>query len=823
MKIQILNSMRNLLLLWITITANFAMAQQITGSVKDESGAPINMATVCLLKAYDSSIVKLAVTNATGTYIFTGIKEGAYKIKVTFIGYQPAFSTNVTYGISDVIIPELKLSKRADILGTVTVTTTKPIVEIKADKTILNVEGTINAVGSNALELLRKSPGVLLDKDENISLSGKNGVQIYIDGRPTPLSGQELANYLKTMQSTQIEAIELITNPSAKYDAAGNAGIINIKLKRNKSLGTNGSMSAGWNIGKTSKYNTGISVNYRNKKINIYSTYSFGYTPNEQTLDISRTILDSLFDQRGSINDLRKAHNFKIGADYFIDKKSTIGIMVNGINSHGTPDNINKTFISNTLTSITDRILIADNSTSSKRTNANININYNYTHPKGTSLVINADRGSYELRNDQLQPNYYYDASGQTELSRVVYHIISPAQINIHSVKADYEQNFQKGKLGFGIKSAWIKTDNDFQRYDVYGSIEELDKERSNHFLYKESINAGYVNYNKQYKKFVIQGGLRIENTVSQGVSNGLKYNGSNYVPAISSFNRSYVNLFPSAAITFNKNPLKQWSLTYSRRIDRPAYQDLNPFEFKLDEYTFMKGNINLRPQYTNSFGVTHTYHYKLNITLNYSRVNDLFTTIIDTAEKSKAFVSKKNLATQDIGSINVSYPFQFKSYSLFANINSNYSRYKADFGSDRKINLGALGFNLFVQNSLKFAKTWTAEVSGFYNAPTIYDGNLKGQSIYTMDAGLSKLILKGKGMLKASLSDVFYSMRFYATSDFAGQFTKINYRGESRLLKLNFNYRFGNSSVKAAGQRISGAEEEAKRVQQGSGVIKTN
>src|SRR4029078_5258833 len=229
------------------------------------------------------------------------------------------------------------------------------------------------------------------------------------------------------------------------------------------------------------------------------------------------------------------------------------------------------------------------------------------------------------------------------------------------SIKADYEQNFRKGKLSFGVKTAFVKTDNDFQRYDVNGSNEVLDKDRSNHFVYKENINAGYVNYNRQYKKFMIQGGVRVENTVSEGISNGLKYNGSGYSPSISSFKRSYTDLFPSAAITFNKNPKKQWGMNYSRRIDRPAYQDLNPFEFKLDEYTFMKGNINLRPQYTNSFGITHLYNFKLNLSLNYSHVKDLFTQIFDTVEKSKAFLSKKNLATQDIVSFNVSYPFQYK------------------------------------------------------------------------------------------------------------------------------------------------------------------
>jgi len=308
---------------------------------------------------------------------------------------------------------------------------------------------------------------------------------------------------------------------------------------------------------------------------------------------------------------------------------------------------------------------------------------------------------------------------------------------------------------------------------------------------------------------------------VSKGVSTGLKYDGSSYATSTSSFKRTYTDLFPSAAITFNKNPMKQWSLTYSRRIDRPAYQDLNPFEFKLDEYTFQKGNINLRPQYTNSFGITHTYKYKLNITANYSHVKDMFTQLIDTAEKTKAFISKKNLAEQDIVSLTISYPFQYKTYSLFTNISSNYSKYHADFGTGRKVDLGAFGFNFFAQNSLKFGKTkaWTAEVSGFFNAPTIYQGSFKGKSLYSVDAGLQKQVMKGRATIKTSVSDVFHTMRFRATSDFAGQSTHFSSRWESRQFKLAFNLRFGNNGVKPARQRSGGADDELKRTQQSGGV----
>ena len=813
--------MRPILLILLTAFSFFAQAQQINGFAKDENGTPLNGATVSLIR--DSSTIKLSVTKSDGSYDFSGVRQGSYKVMITHIGYKPVFSTKFSLTTTDVTVPELRMSKMSGTLSNVNVAAKRPMVEVKADKMVVNVEGTINAVGSNALELLRKSPGVSLDKDDNISLAGKNGVQIYIDNRQTPLTGQDLSAYLKTLQSSQIESIELITNPSAKYEAAGNAGIINIRLIKNKAFGTNGSVNAGWNVAEHARYNAGASLNYRNKNINLFSTYSYSYTPNEQHFEIKRTLLDSVFDQKGTIFDLRKSHNFKIGADYFINKKNTIGIMVNGIFSDPNSTVNSKTLISNTKDNAVDRILVAENTATMKRENVNTNLNYNYVDPKGKSLTVNADRGKYNLHNDQFQPNHYYDASGQTELSGSTYHIVSPAQIDINSLKADYEQNFLKGKLGLGGKSAWIKTDNDFRSYNVNGSTEELDNDRSNHFVYKENINAGYVTYNRLYKKLVVQLGLRVENTNSEGVSNALKYDGTNYAPTSSSFKRSYTDLFPNGSITFNKNPKQPWTLSYGRRIDRPAYQDLNPFEFKIDEYTYMKGNINLRPQYTNTLGVSHMTKYRMSVALNYSHVKDMFAMIIDTAEKSKLAVSKKNLATQDVASLNLSYPFQYKSYSLFTNLSGNYSKYKADFGPGREVDLDAFGVNVFVQNSVKFAKTWTAELSGFYNSPTVYMGNIKGKSIYNVDAGLSKQLMKGRATVKTSVSDIFHSMKFRGESNFAGQTTNFSFSQESRQFKLNLTYRFGSNTVKAARQRATGAEDELKRVQQGGGFIGNN
>ncbi|MEO7266241.1 MAG: outer membrane beta-barrel protein [Ferruginibacter sp.] len=792
-------------------------AQKISGTIKDETGKSPAGVTVSLLRSKDSVAVKYAATKGDGQYVFVGIKPGDYLIKATHIGFATTVSGPVTLGNDDLTAPVITLNKLPSELQGVTVTSKKPMVEVKADKTILNIEGTINSVGSDGLELLRKAPGVLVDKDDNLSLAGKNGVQVYLDGRRTPLSGKELADFLKTVQSSEIEAIEIITNPSAKYEAAGNAGIINIRLKKNKSFGTNGSVNAGWAIGITPKYNGGFSLNNRNKKTNLFGSYNYNRGSNRNKMEFYRTLADTIFDQQTIMNNNYEGHSYKAGIDVFLNAKNTIGVIVNGNTSENSNTSTSNTNIYYQPTGVFVKQLVANNSSAGNRNNINTNLNYRYAG-KTRELNVDADYGHYHMFSNQMQPNIYYDQNGN-KISSVSYNMISPTNIRITSLKADYEQDFKKGKLGIGAKTSFINTNNDFQRFNVYTNNKVLDTLRSNRFDYDENINALYVNYNRQWKGFVLQAGVRAENTVSKGESIGNKLIGGQYQHYDSTFRKPYIDFFPSMAITFNKNPKSQLGFTYSRRIDRPAYQDLNPFEMKMDEYTYMKGNTQLRPQYTNSFGITHTYNFKLNTRLNYSHVKDIFSQLIDTAEISKTFMSKKNLATQDIISLNISYPFQYKKFSAFFNTTSNYSKYKANFGNGRTVDLDAFAVNIFTQASLKIAKTWTAEMSGWYNSPTIWQGTFKSKAMGSMDVGVQKQVLKGKGNIKASLTDVFKTMRWSGVSDFAGQVFKGTGNFESHQLRVNFSYRFGNSQVKAARQRKNAQEEEAKRTQ-GSGGI---
>ncbi len=809
----------------LMLMATSIKAQKISGAVKDPQGKGVEKSTISVLNVKDSSIVKLGLTGGKGSFSITDIKNGIYLVSASHVGYATVYSKPFELSGSDYVVPDLTISKADGDMKGVTVTAKKPMVEVRADKTILNVEGTINATGSTALELLRKSPGVMVDKDDNLSLSGKNGVRIYIDGKPSPLAGADLANFLKSTQAAQIEAIELITNPSAKYDAAGNAGIINIRLKKNKAFGTNGSVNAGYNIGVYPKYNAGINFNNRNKRVNIFGNYNYNNTKQDNAFNLYRSVLDTIFDNKTSMVFLNKSHGFKTGLDYYINNKHTLGVLINGNISENNFNNNSRTPISYKPTGVVDRILTANNNNAMERNNVNFNINYRFADTSGRELNLDADYGLFRNDGNQLQPNYYYQPNGTTLINEVFYRFISPTDIDIYTFKADYEQNFKKGRLGIGVKTSIINTDNNFRRFDVQQlkpELRTLDVPRSNQFNYSENINAVYVNYNKQLKGVMFQAGLRMENTVSQGDSYGLTANGEVNLNNQQTFKRNYTNLFPSAALTFNKNPMNQWGFSYSRRIDRPVYQDLNPFEFKLDEYTFQKGNTELRPQYTNIITLTNTYKYKLTTSLSYSHVADVFAQLVDTTNKSQSFITRKNLATQDVIALNISYPFMYKSYMMFVNFSGNYSKYKADFGGgSRVVNLDAAAFNIYMQHSIKFGKNkdWTGELSGWYNTPAIWEGVFKSKAMGSMDAGVQKTIFKGKGNFKVSVSDIFFTMKWAGESNFAGQQTIANGNFESRQLRTSLTWRFGSSTVKAARQRKDASEEEKKRTQGGGGM----
>ena len=785
----------------------------IKGTVTDDKGKPQVAATVLLQKAKDSALVKTDITDANGKYEFNNMPAGTYFITVTSTGFSINATENFT--IADGKTTEVSLISLAIAvkdLGDVTVKAKKPLIEIKADKMVINVENSINATGSNAMELLQKSPGVVVDKDDNISVKGKSGVRIYIDGRPSQMDNKDLAAMLRSMNSADIESIEFITNPSAKYDASGNAGIINIKLKKDKRIGLNGNVSAGIMFGITPKTMNSLSLNYRNKKTNFFGNYSNAFGINQSDFVFRREQADSLFDSKSIQLNNNKTHNFKAGADYFINSKSTFGIIVTGNLTDGRMTSDSRTPISKLGSNVVTRTLIAQNTIPANRANLNYNANYKFADTSGHELNVDVDYGTFRGRSNSFQPNIYRYPNGSFIES--IFKNNTPVDIDIFTAKADYEQRLQQGKLGFGAKISNVKTKNIFDFWDVKNGVDKLNTDRSNKFGYTEKVNALYVNYNRAYgRKWTLQAGLRMENTQSEGNLTSLQ-------PAKPEDNvkRNYTDFFPSAAVSFAASQNHSFNATYSRRIQRPSYQDLNPFENKIDELTYEKGNAFLKPQYANSIEFSHVYKYMLTTTIGYSHVKDLITQLTDTADKTRSYIINRNLANQDIISLNIGSPVPVaKWWNAYLNVNVNYSVYKARFDDGKTIDLNVLNYNLYGQNTFTIAKGLSAELSGWFSGPGIWGGTFKTKSMGGFDIGLQKLVLQDKGTIKLGWTDVARTMRWRALSQYAGTRFDGNGGWESNQFRINFSYRFGKSTVTSARQRKTGIESESKRIK-GSG-----
>ncbi len=791
---------------------NTAIAQTsstIKGKISDNSGKALQSVTVSLLKSTDSSLVKADVTDANGAFEMVYGKEGKYLLSYVMIGFERTYSSvfEVKNG-QGFDAGSITLQPSATKLQDVTVTSRKPMIEIKADKTVFNVENSINATGSNALELLQKSPGIQVDNNENISMKGKTGVRIYVDGKMTQLGSQDLAAYLKSINSNDVEAIEMISNPSARYDASGNAGIINIRLKKNKRYGTNGSVNMGMVQGVTPKGNGSVSLNYRDKKVNLFSNVGTNIGRYENTLDLYRVQLDSIYDQKSTNWSHNKSVNAKLGADLFLNSKNTLGFLVTTNFSDNDWTSESNTNISYNPTKQFVKKLVALNTIPGSRTNMNSNINYRYADTSGKEINFDADYGLFRGTGRSFQPNNYLDNSGNM-LSQVINRNFTPTDIDIYTAKVDVDQPKWKGKLGYGAKFSYVKTKNTFDFFNDINGVPVKILSRSNSFTYKENVNAAYINYQRQFSpKWSLQTGLRMEQTNSEGVlarADGI-------IQADNTVKRSYLDFFPSAALTWTVDQKNTLNLTFSRRIDRPTYQDLNPFENKLDELTYEKGNAFLRPQYTNTVELSHTFKYMLNTTIGYSHVKDFATQTTDTTNNA-TYVQQRNLATQRILSFSIGSPLPIaKWWNGYANVWYNYQMFKGKIG-DNEIKTEIPMFGAYMQHTFTLGKGYNAELSGWFSGPNVWGATWRTKSLGGLDLGFQKQILKKQGTLKLSVTDIFFTNPWTATSNFGGLFVNGRGQNESRTVRLAFSWRFGNNQVKAARQRQTGLESEAKRI----------
>lgn len=776
-------------------------------------GKTIESASVTLLKAQDSSLLKAAISDKNGDFIFENIPFGNYLITINSIGYQRFYSTQFTLSQSNpaIALGKLSLEPQTGSLGEVTVTSKKPFLEMKADKMVVNVDASPSNAGNTALEVLEKSPGVTVDKDGNISLKGKQGVIVLLDGRPTYMSSEDLANMLRGMNANQLDQIEIMTNPPARFDASGNSGVINIRTKKIKTKGFNGNVNTSYAQGVYPKASIGTNLNYRINKLNIFGNYNYSYRKAYQQFSILRNFIHPTtknitgsFDQRAYMPDSRNAHSGKIGIDYTFSKRTTAALTLNGFGTRMEYDN-------NSISVLTDG---SGNLQSTTYGNTfmtpdvtNYSGNFNIRHQldsAGKELSFDADYISYKDKHRQRFINSVYGANGSIlgKADSLVGYL--PSGFDVYATKLDYTAPLRnKGKFEAGAKLSFVTSDNNMRFDSVINGNLVPDLIRSNHFIYKEHVYAAYMSLNTPLsKKLSMQAGLRYEYTDARG----------DQVTSNIQFKNSYGQLFPTLYLSYNLNEKNMVSANFGRRIMRPQYRNLNPFVFIVDKYTYQKGNPYLQPQFSNNIELSHTYAGMLTTTLNYSATNGVISEVIEQNETTKeTFLIRKNIASRKQYGLAVNfYKPLTKWMTISVNANVFYNRFKG-MVNDTLINLSVNSGNFSGAIQTKLGKGWDAEINGFYNTRGV-DGVMVFKSMGMFTVAVSKSVLKNQGKITLNYRDPFRLQRFNGTTQYGTVDATINSRWENSILNLSFNYRFGKS-FKTNKRSAGSASEEAGRI----------
>ncbi|HEY0245424.1 MAG TPA: TonB dependent receptor [Mucilaginibacter sp.] len=780
-------------------------AASIQGKVSTENHVSADLATVILLAA-DSSILKSTVCDNNGIFKFNGIGPGKYLVLATKIGYNQALSGPYQVSTQSILNIALELVVSIPQLKEVSVTAKRPYVEVRPGKVVLNVQSSIIAEGNSAFEILRQAPGVHVKDAGGISIIGRQNALVTIDGKPTNLSADNLADFLQGMQSSTIQQIELITNPSAKYDAAG-AGVINIITRKGINVGTNGTFSAGTGVGSFYKANAGLSFNNRTDKVNVFGSYAYAADNSYHSFTTDRRIdyngLKSDYNADYYTTPKRYNNNFRLGTDYYLSPNNTLGVLIYGyVNNQ---DYVKRNSLKIANNGVLDSTITAGSKLTRSISNITYDINYNGVLDKaGKTLSADVLYNNIDRHSAEYITNDFYNAAGGVYRQPLLQQNLSPSSIANWVAKVDYVNPISKtSRIEAGIKYSRVKSDNDLIFGPLVNGQYQADPKFSNRFIYTEIINAGYVNYIGKVGKLNIEAGLRAEQTNAKGNSVTLQQEKDN----------NYFDLFPHAQLAYQYDDKNDFTLGFTRGIQRPSYTDINPFLYYVDLYDYRSGNPNLLPEYTNTLELSHTYN-KTYITTLYALHTTGFYDFNNYVQNdiSKVDVTTfTNFGTFSAYGLRLSAPVQFTNWwnaGFF--LDAAYQRTKA-YAANGDLNKGTQDINFSSLQNFTLSNTINAELSGKYESPTFYGiGQFKAN--YNVDAGISKQLFNKKATLKLAVTDIFNTHRDKAHSTYQNLNLTIVDKIETRIVRLNFTYRFGKTSVKSIKHQTAN-EDEQKRV----------
>jgi outer membrane receptor protein involved in Fe transport len=798
-----------LLLFSVVVTTVLTAQHTLSGRVVEEEGTAVAYATVAAYRSVDSTLVQVETTDDSGIFRFRDMLGDDYDLVISLLGYRELRHPRV-HLTEDHNLGVLTLNSTGVDLQTATVTAERVLVEVKPDRTVFNVNGTINAAGNDAITLLRMAPGVTVDNNDNISVLSRSGVIIYVDGRRVPLSGQDLSNYLRNLTAEQIDRIDIITSPGARYEAQGNAGIIDIRLKKAENEGANGSLTASGSQGRYAIYALNAGGNFRNRKLNVFG--NVGFTSNESFTDnafVSRQngflLTDDLLSRPES-----NTPSLRLGTDIYLDERQTLGFLYSGIFENLTRDVINSTIIRSGVGAPVDSILRGGVDGSGDHSRNTFNVNYNFAIGDGQNLNVDLDYGRY--RNDDVldQPNRYFNPAGDL-LSMADAYFETPIDIDIYTARLDYDFSIGEGAASAGAKYTRVATENTFLAFDGLFDNRMLDADQSNIFNYDETVYAAYLSYAGAFsERLSYSAGLRMEATVADGLL--MEIAGDNRTNPVDS---NYLSLFPSAGLTYEASENATWSLRYGRRINRPDYNVLNPFRVQLNELSYERGNPRLRSEIVDNVELGYVLKKRYNFKVAYSHTAAALARLFSPDEENPraGFATYDNLARQHVYAFTFSAPFTITGgWRAYANLGMSYIDNEADYGDQGTVNVELFSYQGLLQQTFTLPEAFRGEITAVYRGPGISQGIFEYEDFYLVNVGLQRRFFQNQLTAKLSVNDIFYSFRIEGESDFNGLRTRGNVIRDSRRVALSLSYTFGNQKVSSR-RRDTGLDDAEGRI----------
>lgn len=786
-----------------------AIAQvKISGNITSTDNKPIAGANVLLLKSTDSTLVKGTISSSSGNFFIENIKPGKYNLQVTSTGYKQFYSELMELNNKDVNAGNILLRREEKEMDEVTVVSRKPLFEQKIDRMVINVKNSITSAGGTALEVLQKSPGVIVNLQSNsISLSGKEGVVIMINGKISRLPVEAVIQMLSGMNASNIERIELITTPPANFDAEGNAGFINIIMVNNPNKGLNGSVSLTAAYGHGWLPASAFNFNYRNKKINLFGDYSFTWRNQPQNwYFFHSSYIQNVLTENSSVTQRDPKdgqQNYRLGMDIQVTPKTIIGFLAGGYASKWDMKADNSLVISKN--GVPDSSVLIANKELNQWKHYMGNVNFSHQFTEGEKLTADLDYLYYKDNNPNDYTNRYFNSSG-AELEEVLTRSSKLTPLSFWVAKTDYTKKIgKKVNLEAGAKLAISKFTNDVAVETYQQNAWVKDPELTSKYRLKENIAAAYTSFSiDASEKTGLKLGLRYEYTTSNL--------GSALQPNI--IDRKYGRLFPTIFISHKLDDKNSFNVSYGRRITRPTFRDMAPFVIFIDPFTFFSGNSALQPAFSNIYKIDYLFKGFI-FSASYTKEDGSIANFQPKITASnKQVLAAENLDNIKTFNVSISLPFTItKWWNMQNNLQGNWQQINATF-SKGPFRLEQANYGINTTQNFNLPKDYSIELSGFYQSKGVF-GSYITKPFGIANFGIQKKFKDNKSRLRFAVEDLFNTTVFKVYADIPSEniYTSAKLRFAYRTYKITYTYNFGKTILKSKRDRSTASDEEQGRV----------